>query len=597
MSDVQIAIIDQENIEVNLAVPGIQGAKGDAGTVAVALDGTAAAPGISFASDTDTGIYRVGANSIGISTGGTGRLFVDVSGRVSINPSATETQTRRFHVRGVGAGDGAVLIKSSSTPDGDARGFLLQAFGASSDAYVWQLENSPLIFGTNATEKARIRADGLFEVKGAGVAGSSPAFSVSGSAPANSLVILPTSGNVGLGITNPLYQLHLGGEGVGSATGRIALGSIASTTSARIDGYRFDGTFAGQLHLYTTTSGGTETRAVTIDQAQRVGIGTTLPDVRTHIVGTALTKSWSADANDFLAIESSSSTAVDIRSGSTAGGNIFFSDGDARARGRIEYSHLADELRFGTAGTYARVVLDSSGRVGIGTNAPGYLLDVRRASAGDVVAFTGSTDGGRPLKFVSADNGIFLGAQWTRDIASGSGIHAWAINGTERARITSDSYLRMAASTGGIQFNGDTAAANALDDYEEGTWTVTFHDAVSGGNQSATTGTGTYTKVGRLVHIQFAINNVSTSGLTAGNQVFFSLPFTGLASPFEEYNGACAIAGSTTASTPMVTHLVSNSGRGYFIVNNAASGTFSGFLVSSLTSGANGFRVSLTYMA
>ena len=42
---------------------------------------------------------------------------------------------------------------------------------------------------------------------------------------------------------------------------------------------------------------------------------------------------------------------------------------------------------------------------------------------------------------------------------------------TERMRITSDAYVRLASGTGGIQFNGDTAAANALDDYEEGTWT------------------------------------------------------------------------------------------------------------------------------
>jgi hypothetical protein len=42
---------------------------------------------------------------------------------------------------------------------------------------------------------------------------------------------------------------------------------------------------------------------------------------------------------------------------------------------------------------------------------------------------------------------------------------------TERMRITSDAYVRLAAGTGGIQFGGDTAAANALDDYEEGTWT------------------------------------------------------------------------------------------------------------------------------
>ena len=97
-----------------------------------------------------------------------------------------------------------------------------------------------------------------------------------------------------------------------------------------------------------------------------VGIGTSSPDVKTAIVGSALTKSWSADTNDFLVVENDSTATVDIRSGSTAGGNIIFSDGDARQRGRINYDHSTDELRFGTAGVNSRVAIDSSGRVGIG---------------------------------------------------------------------------------------------------------------------------------------------------------------------------------------------------------------------------------------
>jgi len=47
------------------------------GTVSAAADGTAALPGIAFASDTNTGIYRSGPDQLAISTGGTGRLFVD----------------------------------------------------------------------------------------------------------------------------------------------------------------------------------------------------------------------------------------------------------------------------------------------------------------------------------------------------------------------------------------------------------------------------------------------------------------------------------------------------------------------------------------
>ncbi len=91
-ADVQIAVIDQKNTQlalaapddnqVNIAVPGVQGPIGATGTIAGAQDGTAAAPGISFLADTDTGIYRVGANSIGVSTGGVSRFVIDAAGQI-----------------------------------------------------------------------------------------------------------------------------------------------------------------------------------------------------------------------------------------------------------------------------------------------------------------------------------------------------------------------------------------------------------------------------------------------------------------------------------------------------------------------------------
>ena len=78
---------------------------------------------------------------------------------------------------------------------------------------------------------------------------------------------------------------------------------------------------------------------------------------------------------------------------------------------------------------------------------------------------------------------------------------------------------------GGVLFGSDTADANALSDYEEGTWTVSLYDAVSGGNQSSTTQTGSYTKVGRIVNFEFDLVNVSASGLTGTNAAYFNLPF------------------------------------------------------------------------
>ena len=93
----------------------------------------------------------------------------------------------------------------------------------------------------------------------------------------------------------------------------------------------------------------------------------------------------------------------------------------------------ANNIQFTTNGT-PRMNIDSSGNVGIGT-APSYPLHVIETSSGTIMSLTGSSDGGRPLQFNSADNGIFLGAIWDRDVLSGGGIHTWSINGSEKMRL------------------------------------------------------------------------------------------------------------------------------------------------------------------
>ena len=65
---------------------------------------------------------------------------------------------------------------------------------------------------------------------------------------------------------------------------------------------------------------------------------------------------------------------------------------------------------------------------------------------------------------------------------------------------------------------GGAGSANALDDYEEGTWTPTFSTA-----SSYTVQTGIYTKIGNLVTIQCQIQFVQ-SGTVFGS--VSGLPFT-----------------------------------------------------------------------
>jgi hypothetical protein len=77
----------------------------------------------------------------------------------------------------------------------------------------------------------------------------------------------------------------------------------------------------------------------------------------------------------------------------------------------------------------------------------------------------------------------------------------------------------------GITFGADTAAANALDDYEEGTWTMGI--SFGGGTTGITYGgrTGQYTKVGRMVTVtgqMFLTNKGSSTGIVK----ITGLPFT-----------------------------------------------------------------------
>jgi hypothetical protein len=76
-------------------------------------------------------------------------------------------------------------------------------------------------------------------------------------------------------------------------------------------------------------------------------------------------------------------------------------------------------------------------------------------------------------------------------------------------------------SAGGITFNGDTAEANALDDYEEGTWTPVLGP---GSSQAYGNRSGHYTKVGRMVTAYFGAR-LTAGTFTGGEATITGLPF------------------------------------------------------------------------
>ena len=95
---------------------------------------------------------------------------------------------------------------------------------------------------------------------------------------------------------------------------------------------------------------------------------------------------------------------------------------------------------------------------------------------------------------------------------------------TERLRITSTGQVRLAGA--GITFNGDTATANELDDYEEGTWTPVYTGLTGSiGATAYAQQAGTYTKIGRQVTATMRVA-LSSKGSWTGTVVFTGLPFT-----------------------------------------------------------------------
>ena len=88
-------------------------------------------------------------------------------------------------------------------------------------------------------------------------------------------------------------------------------------------------------------------------------------------------------------------------------------------------------------------------------------------------------------------------------------------------RLANSSIARVTAN--GLTFNGDTAAANALDDYEEGTFTPTVAGSSTAGTATYSFQEGKYTKIGRQVSCQIDLGY--SSGTGTGNLTIAGLPF------------------------------------------------------------------------
>ena len=305
-----------------------------------------------------------------------------------------------------------------------------------------------------------------------------------------------------------------------------------------------------------------DTNTLHVDSSNnRVGIGTTSP-----LSGCKLTV-----AGNGLDItgQNTAHSANSLRIGQEGSGLAQFRayGPDTSTAGSFQFTTSKSN---GLAGASNAMRIDSSGKVGIGTSSPAHKLHVEDSVSNVIVAkqttnnggfntFTGVDSFGN-VKFYASHNGRVGAAE-------------------------------------GIIFGSDTAAANVLDDYEEGTYTPSFGYATDDGNKSYLLQVGQYTKIGSLVNVNIAIQ-LNNRG-TGSGAVTISLPFTVadvLSGTSIEASGQgryfFGLASSVTSIGLLASHSSTNATL-HGTLGNAASA--SSTLTYAFLGNNASFRFSITY--
>jgi hypothetical protein len=305
-----------------------------------------------------------------------------------------------------------------------------------------------------------------------------------------------------------------------------------------------------------------------------------------------------------------------ITSADTGQSDIYFGGTTSPTKGRIQYSDNSDSMMLWTNST-ERLRIDSSGNLLVGrtsnnwptaagftaqsngaiiasrADASGYFN--RLSTDGSIVNFSkdGSTvgsigsQGGATLSIAGAvGSGIYFGSTGVLP-ANGSGS---LVDATRD--IGSASWRNKALYLSGGVYLGGTGSANLLDDYEEGTWTAEIYDAATGGNASATTDTGLYTKVGRMVTATVNFSNIDTTGMTVSEPVNFTLPFTNGVS---RSLGSVRLYANVDGATVSLAVFVNSSATRATIQESRDNNTIANVSVANLISGSSDLSFTITY--
>jgi hypothetical protein len=337
----------------------------------------------------------------------------------------------------------------------------------------------------------------------------------------NDSVLALSQAAVGIGTTNPLNPLFVSVSNAGDYAAFVentnssnGYGLVARTAHTGASAYAFAAR-AAATDIFVVRADG------------HVGIGTGAPASTLDVSGT-LAVTGNATFNTTTLVVDATNNRLAM-GGATVSGyrlNVYglqrmigtdtvlnFGELDASGTYFQSLNTASDTGKdFAFFGTAELMRIKGSGNVGIGTSEPAVKLDV----AGRVNA------AGDDYHSFSVDQG----SAQIRIERTGTSTGVNYIGSDNRGLLILDSAFSTLATftENGLTFNGDTLAANALDDYEEGTFSPTIIGTTTAGTATYTQQNGRYTKIGRLV--QFEIFIVYSAGTGTGNMDISGLPFT-----------------------------------------------------------------------
>ena len=165
--------------------------------------------------------------------------------------------------------------------------------------------------------------------------------------------------------------------------------------------------------------------------------------------------------------------------------------------------------------------------IGNGSGNRGMSIYTGTSNAGSIYFSDASSGTGQYDGYISYNHN-------NRTMVAYSGInYGLNIDGVNKTvRLTDGGTQRLRIDNDGIKFGTDSAAVNALDDYEEGTFTPSL--STDSTTYAGDTDVGQYTKIGDIVYI--VIRYTKTGTLNSGINARMSLPFTSKSGSFQSCN-------------------------------------------------------------